>query len=122
MSSIKLPKPPTFWKEERKRKPIRPSLRREKLTRPRKCMWCRKNPAQEIHHIDGNPSNNKPDNLIPLCGTCHNKQKHGEITKEQLWKRLGIKKKTKKVAKKRIQRKRPKTPLERLAKQIQKDF
>src|SRR5260370_24974102 len=24
-----------------------------------------------IHHIDGNPANNDPDNLIPLCPTCH---------------------------------------------------
>jgi len=24
----------------------------------------------EIHHIDGNPSNNQEDNLIPLCGHC----------------------------------------------------
>ena len=24
----------------------------------------------EIHHIDGNPANNDPDNLIPLCGNC----------------------------------------------------
>jgi len=59
------------------------------------------------------------DNLIPLCGTCHIRATKGEITKEQLWKRLGIKMKTKKVAKKRYaQRKRRQTPLERLAKQI----
>lgn len=118
--SLKLP---DLFGEEKKRKPIPPRLRKEKLTRPRKCMWCRKHPAQEIHHIDGNPRNNKPDNLIALCGTCHNRVTNGEITKEQLWRRLGVKKKTKKVTKKKYaQRKRPKTPLERLTKQIQKDF
>jgi len=92
-------------------------------------MWCRKQPAQEIHHIDGNPRNNKPDNLIALCGTCHNKVHNGEITKEQLRKRLGIKKKVLKKAskvkrrkKKYTKRKRPKTPSERLAKQLEKDF
>jgi len=94
------------------------------MTMPKKCMWCRKQLAQEIHHIDGNPRNNKPDNLIALCGTCHNRVTNGEITKEQLWKSLGIKKKTKKVAKKTppTQRKRPKTPLERLTKQVKRDF
>lgn len=25
----------------------------------------------QIHHIDGNNSNNDPDNLAPLCGNCH---------------------------------------------------
>jgi len=115
---IKLP-----WEEEKKRKPIPSKVRKEKMYQPRKCRWCRKNPAQEIHHIDGNPHNNKPDNLIALCGTCHNRVTNGEITKERLWKRLGIKKKTKKVSKKKYaKRKRPKTPLERITKQVEKDF
>jgi 5-methylcytosine-specific restriction endonuclease McrA len=82
-------------------------------------MWCRKQPPQQIHHIDGNRRNSKRDNLIALCGTCHVKATAGEITKEQFWKRLGIKKKTKKISKKR---RKSQTPLERLAKQIQKDF
>jgi len=121
--SLKLPKLPVFGEEEKKRKPIPSKTRRELTTRPAKCKWCRKQPVQEIHHIDGNPRNNKPDNLIPLCGTCHNRVTRGEITKEKLWRRLGIKKKAKKVAKKRYaQRKRPRTPLERVVKQIQKDF
>jgi len=102
-------------KKEEKRKPIPPRTRKEVLTRPRKCMWCRKHPAQEIHHIDENPRNNKRDNLIPLCGFCHNRVTSGEITKQQLWKRLGIKKKVKKVAKREFaQRKRPKAPWERI--------
>jgi len=57
--------------------------------------------------------------------TCHNKVTYGEITKEQLWRRLGIEKKTSKAKrrmKKRTKRKRPKTPLERLTKQLEKDF
>lgn len=88
-------------KKERKRKPVSPKLRREKMFRPRKCMWCRKLPVQELHHIDGNPKNNKPNNLIPLCGYCHRRATAGEITKEQLRKRLGIKKE--------VSKKRPKT-------------
>ena len=33
------------------------------------CCICEKF-GVEIHHIDGNPSNNQEDNLIPLCGSC----------------------------------------------------
>ena len=91
----------------------------------RNCCFCGKECTTNIviHHIDGNPRNNKPDNLVPLCGTCHNKATHGEITKEQLLRRLGIKKKTKKKAKRKSTRqRRPQTPLERLSKQIKKEF
>jgi len=103
------------------RKPIPSKLRREKMTKPRKCTWCRKLPAQELHHIDGNPKNNNPNNLIPLCGYCHERATAGEITKEQLRKRLGIKRKIKKVAKKkRVKTRRPKTPLEGYAKKVDK--
>jgi hypothetical protein len=24
-----------------------------------------------IHHVDGNPANNEPPNLMTLCGSCH---------------------------------------------------
>jgi hypothetical protein len=39
------------------------------------CCVCR-NPEREvlqIHHIDGDPSNNEFDNLAALCGECHHK-------------------------------------------------
>jgi len=104
-----------WGKKEKKRKPVSPKLRREKMYQPIKCKWCRKNPVQELHHIDGNPRNNKPENLIALCGTCHIRATKGEITKEQLWKKLGIKKKTKRVIKKKsAKRRRPKTQVEKL--------
>jgi hypothetical protein len=35
------------------------------------CCMCEKF-GVEIHHIDGNPSNNREDNLIPLCSNCAN--------------------------------------------------
>lgn len=113
-----------IWgKKTKKRKPVPAKLRREKMTKPRKCKWCRKNPVQELHHIDGNPRNNKTNNLIALCGTCHIRATKGEITKEQLRKRLGIKKEAKrKVAKKRRRKKRTKTPLERHAERVEKLF
>ncbi len=34
----------------------------------------------EIHHIDGDPSNNKIENLIVVCGNCHSKITRGEIS------------------------------------------
>jgi uncharacterized NAD-dependent epimerase/dehydratase family protein len=34
------------------------------------CCICER-PFVKIHHIDGDPSNNDPDNIIPLCGWCH---------------------------------------------------
>jgi hypothetical protein len=34
------------------------------------CCICH-SPFVTIHHIDGDHSNNDPDNLIPLCTTCH---------------------------------------------------
>lgn len=39
----------------------------------RHCCFCGKSCTTniEVHHIDGNPSNNELDNLIPLCFDCH---------------------------------------------------
>lgn len=34
----------------------------------------------EIHHLDGNPSNNEIGNLIVTCGNCHAKITRGEIS------------------------------------------
>jgi len=35
------------------------------------CCMCERF-GVEVHHIDGNPSNNREDNLIPLCSNCAN--------------------------------------------------
>ena len=35
------------------------------------CCICQ-TPFIQVHHIDENPSNNDPDNLVPLCPNCHN--------------------------------------------------
>lgn len=93
-------------KKKTGRTPVPSKLKREKMLKPRKYKWCRKHPAQELHHIDGNPRNNKPDNLIVLCGTCHITATRGEITKEQLRKRLEIRKKAKRITRKKRTRQR----------------
>ncbi len=37
------------------------------------CAMCGKD-RPEIHHLDEDPSNNDPLNLIPLCANCHTQQ------------------------------------------------
>lgn len=41
-----------------------------------RCALCRADYC-EVHHIDEDPSNNDPDNLIPLCPNCHHGRVHG---------------------------------------------
>lgn len=44
------------------------------------CAICLKNsPAPELHHIDGNPANNDPLNILPLCPNCHNSKLNPRI-------------------------------------------
>jgi|SRR6267378_1687485 len=49
-----------------------------------KCAFCPEFhvAALEIHHIDGNPSNNAFANLILLCATCHSKAEDGVLSAE----------------------------------------
>lgn len=48
-----------------------------------KCCICRKSDINpQNHHIDGNPSNNDPDNIAPLCPNCQDKiHKRGGTSK-----------------------------------------
>lgn len=41
------------------------------------CRSCG-DPASEVDHIDGDVTNNRRDNLQPLCGTCHKKKTYRE--------------------------------------------
>jgi len=67
----------------KKRVPIKTSLRREIYNRAgNACQTCGTHDALDIHHIDGNPANNKKNNLIVLCASCH--RKVGSKTKIQL--------------------------------------
>lgn len=38
------------------------------------CAICGKEGYTEVHHVDKNPMNNSPDNLVRLCKSCHAKQ------------------------------------------------
>jgi len=51
----------------------------------RKCLICGENLFVIAHHIDGNRTNNVPENLIPLCHTHHlyiHHHEHHYIIKE----------------------------------------
>jgi predicted nucleic acid-binding Zn ribbon protein len=37
----------------------------------KKCIICNEDLIIEVHHINGNRTNNTPENLIPLCSTHH---------------------------------------------------
>ena len=37
----------------------------------RKCVVCSERRCVEVHHLDGNRTNNSPINLIPLCANHH---------------------------------------------------
>lgn len=47
----------------------------------RHCCFCNKECTTNIviHHIDGNPSNNDLDNLIPICFDCHGELEHYSV-------------------------------------------
>lgn len=53
------------------RVPLKESTRLEIISKcNNRCCICQ-TPFIQIHHIDGNPSNNDLDNLAPLCPNCH---------------------------------------------------
>jgi len=76
-------------KEIRKHRLILFHIKKEKFV----CKCCNKTPEQESRidcdHIDGNHENNNPDNLQPLCKSCHAK-KTNEQTSESRKKQKGI--------------------------------
>jgi hypothetical protein len=62
-----------------------------------KCPLCSSDDVDhfQFHHIDENPENNDPANLLMLCPTCHSKITKGDIERSEVEKtkrRLGVKK------------------------------
>ena len=50
-----------------------------------KCAICGRHEPQ-LHHIDENPSNNKVENLLPLCPNCHLQDSHDPTAPPDLFK------------------------------------
>jgi 5-methylcytosine-specific restriction endonuclease McrA len=76
-----------IWgRSEPKRKPVKQSERTKVLVRAQgKCEKCRNSLEglkPNIHHIDGNPKNNKLSNLKVLCPNCHSKAHNKPIKKK----------------------------------------
>lgn len=48
------------------------------------CKICQSTTKLDVHHIDFDKQNNRPENLITLCKRDHGKANRGVISKEQL--------------------------------------
>lgn len=57
---------------QRKEVPTLAALRkRAERFRKAKCERCPATKELQVHHVDSNPANNDPANLMTLCGPCH---------------------------------------------------
>ena len=43
------------------------------------CAVCGADSGLEVHHVDGDRTNNAVENLLPLCTKCHRRVHRGEI-------------------------------------------
>ena len=54
-----------------------------------RCSTCGRYGRLEVHHVDGDPSNNTHDNLQTLCRSCHIRHHAPAISPEvAAWRRL----------------------------------
>jgi hypothetical protein len=68
------------WHNGQRERGRRLMRRRARLTRERgaRCELCRRPGPLELHHLDGNPTNDEDRNLRLVCSDCH-----AELTREQ---------------------------------------
>jgi hypothetical protein len=62
------------WSDYSRASHLKPHLIRERGHKCECCeltVWLGKPIGLEVHHIDANRTNNKPNNLQLLCGNCH---------------------------------------------------
>ncbi len=52
-------------------------LRKLILSKRPVCEVCEKAFATDLHHVDENPHNTTPDNLVATCERCHHSVLHG---------------------------------------------
>ena len=108
---------------EKKRIPVRKGLRQYILNKVQngKCAKCHRSIKEMkvrpiLHHVNLNPKDNRPENLIVICPNCHDKihQKEKKVVRivrnplgfaERKVVRIGRKTKKHKTKKKRTQRK-----------------
>lgn len=58
----------------RKENPGLSALRKRAIKhRKDKCEMCETTEDLQAHHLDENPANNVPENIMTLCGPCHTK-------------------------------------------------
>ncbi|MEM1660925.1 MAG: HNH endonuclease signature motif containing protein [Candidatus Bathyarchaeia archaeon] len=111
-----------FWGdifgEGPRREPITQSLRTKLLLRCKgKCELCGLDFHEEgvkphFHHKDGDPSNNRPSNLIVVCPNCHSKlhKKRGKPAAIKPKKEKKSKKSKTKKSKRKKRRREPESP------------
>lgn len=79
-----MPQPDDQARKRLKQRKSIPALSSKKLYQEadNRCPFCGVADVAvlEIHHIDGDPSNNTIENLIVVCGNCHSKITRGEIS------------------------------------------
>jgi 5-methylcytosine-specific restriction endonuclease McrA len=115
--SLKLPKLPTLWEEEKTKKGLTPARRADFVLRFSKgrCFHCGKKfdySNLDVHHIKerSKGGSNKLTNLTILCAGCHRALKFGHIDRNKI--KPIMKPGIKKIPKKRKRAK--KSPIEKL--------
>jgi hypothetical protein len=66
--------------------PVTPNTKRDVIDRcDNMCENCHVNSVQNIHHIDGNPTNNSMFNLQGVCYKCHMYLHHGDKEEKEMF-------------------------------------